>query len=115
MQDQLAIATGLGLNAKQLNSSTPREDANAIMALTATATANVQREVKKILGIPGCELFRSPSHRPNLHYSLRAKEAKGDGVLDDMARCILRSHPASPGIVYCYSRKETYTVAEGGG
>ena len=37
-----------------------------LMCLTATATFRVQRDVKEGLGIPGCELFRSPTFRSNL-------------------------------------------------
>ena len=40
----------------------------AILGLTATATNNVIQDVKKILGIPDCLLFRASFNRQNLYY-----------------------------------------------
>jgi len=49
-----------------------------IMVLTATATLTIQQDVRKILGMPGCEMFRSSSHRPNLQYQLGVGGARSD-------------------------------------
>lgn len=68
-----------------------------ILALTATATPHIQREIKKILCIEGCEVFRSPSHRPNLVYSVVPKPLGADEVLDDIAKFILKKHPSDSG------------------
>ena len=42
-----------------------------ILALTATATEQVCRDVTEILGITGAELFQSSVDRPNLFYEVR--------------------------------------------
>lgn len=41
-----------------------------ILALTATATEAVCKDVQTILGIDGCEVFRSSIDRPNLFYEV---------------------------------------------
>lgn len=42
-----------------------------ILGLTATATKNVIEDVKKILNIPSCVLFKASFNRPNLFYEVR--------------------------------------------
>ena len=42
-----------------------------ILGLTATATVNVLEDVKKILNIPACHLFKASFNRPNLYYEVR--------------------------------------------
>ena len=42
-----------------------------ILGLTATATKNVIEDVKKILNIPNCVLFKASFNRPNLFYEVR--------------------------------------------
>lgn len=41
-----------------------------VLALTATATDRVCQDLKEILRISACELFRSSVDRPNLFYSV---------------------------------------------
>ena len=41
-----------------------------ILGLTATATVNVLDDVKKILNIPSCHLFKASFNRPNLYYEV---------------------------------------------
>ena len=41
-----------------------------ILGLTATATSNVLQDVKQILGIRGCLLFRASFNRKNLFYEV---------------------------------------------
>ena len=41
-----------------------------ILGLTATATVNVLDDVKKILNIPLCHLFKASFNRPNLYYEV---------------------------------------------
>ena len=43
----------------------------AILGLTATATSSVLQDVKKILGIEGCLVFRASFNRTNLFYEVR--------------------------------------------
>lgn len=44
-----------------------------ILGLTATATKNVIEDVKKILNIPVCTLFKASFNRPNLFYEVNTK------------------------------------------
>lgn len=46
-----------------------------ILALTATATERVCRDVQEILRIEGCETFRSSMNRANLFYEVRGLPA----------------------------------------
>lgn len=41
-----------------------------ILGLTATATTKVLEDVKKILNIPHCYLFKASFNRPNLFYEV---------------------------------------------
>lgn len=45
-----------------------------ILGLTATATKNVIEDVKKILNIPVCTLFKASFNRPNLFYEVNTKK-----------------------------------------
>jgi superfamily II DNA helicase RecQ len=83
-----------------------------IIALTATATQDVVDDVKKILHIERCELFKSPFNRPNLNYSVVAKSERGEAVLKQIATLILESYRGEAGIVYCFSKKECAAVAK---
>ena len=41
-----------------------------ILGLTATATASVITDVKKMLSIPSCLVLRASFNRPNLYYQV---------------------------------------------
>ena len=41
-----------------------------MLGLTATATTHVLDDVKKILNIQDCQLFRASFNRPNLYYEV---------------------------------------------
>jgi len=84
-----------------------------LLALTATATADVEKDVLQMLRIPRAQVFRSSVARHNLHLSVRPKSSvKADGVLQ-VAEFIREMSPSGrePGIVYCLSRKEVESVA----
>ncbi len=83
-----------------------------IIALTATATQDVVNDVKKILRIERCVLFKSPFNRPNLNYSVVAKSERGEAVLKQIAALIHESYRGEAGIVYCFSKKECAAVAK---
>lgn len=82
-----------------------------VMALTATATANVKVDVIHNLGIDGCETFNQSFNRPNLTYEVRTK-GKREDILDNIANIITSKYKGQSGIVYCLSRKKCVTVAE---
>lgn len=81
-----------------------------VLAVTATASDRVRKDVCEILRIRhNYSLFRSTFQRPNLTYSVTPKVSK-DGIAE-MAAWIKSNHPHGAGIVYTYSRKDADTVA----
>ena len=86
------------------------------MALTATATPRVERDVVQALAIRECLRFRSSFNRPNLHYEVRKKPSKNAAALEELADLIAKRF-VSPGgklqcgIVYALSRNECERVA----
>jgi superfamily II DNA helicase RecQ len=63
------------------------------LACTATATARVATDVKKILNIPHAISFRSSFNRPNLVYDVRLKTGadknEETGVANDIAEWLV--------------------------
>ncbi len=110
-----------------------------ILACTATATARVTKDVKRILQIPHAHEFRASFNRPNLHYSVRMKPGTGAGrgdcdeaVIQDMYDWLIAhkmigssasggssgggsggvdNKTQKSGIIYCIARKECESVA----
>ena len=88
-----------------------------IMALTATASPKVQRDVESILRIPKAISFTSSVNRPNLYYSVIPKKNTSAGVYEQILEFIkeiqegLLTSENPIGIIYCFSRKETEEVA----
>ncbi|RDW67697.1 hypothetical protein BP6252_09093 [Coleophoma cylindrospora] len=78
-----------------------------IMALTATATKNVQADVTANLGIEGAKVYAQSFNRPNLNYEVRAKKEIGTSkeILADMCKIIKEKHKNQTGIIYTLSRK----------
>ena len=79
-----------------------------IIALTATATQKVREDIKKILGIPNANEFRSSFNRPNLYYEVRRKN---DDIDKEIIKFI-KANPGKSGIIYCLSRKKVEELAE---
>ena len=52
-----------------------------IIGLTATAGSSVVTDVKKILGISDCLLFRASFNRTNLFYEVRSKTLPTDLIV----------------------------------
>lgn len=92
------------LNILELRSLVPNVP---IMALTATATPDVVREVQYILGFGrDARFFQKSFYRDNLSYSIRYTEQK-----EEMLGYILERVPGSV-IVYCRSRERCRELAE---
>ena len=79
-----------------------------IIALTATATVKVQKDIMKNLDIMDAKVFKSSFDRPNLYYEVRPKTKD---VVKDIIKYI-KSNPGKSGIVYCLSRKKVEELAE---
>jgi ATP-dependent DNA helicase RecQ len=82
-----------------------------VLALTATATAEVTRDIIEQLAMQRPASFRGSFFRPNLHLHAYRKGEDGPGVRESITR-LVRSRPGQSGIVYCLSRKSTEQTAE---
>jgi len=80
-----------------------------IMALTATATPEVQQDVIHQLGLRDCVLLKQSFNRSNLSYYVRNKPQK---VIKAIVDYIKHEHPGQAGIVYCIGREKCEKVAK---
>ena len=92
----------------QIRSMVQRIGKAPIIALTATATPKVQKDIQKNLGMMEATVFKSSFNRPNLYYEVRPKTSEVD---KDLVRFI-RGMEGKSGIVYCLARKEVEDLAE---
>ncbi|GAA4445888.1 RecQ family ATP-dependent DNA helicase [Ravibacter arvi] len=76
-----------------------------VMAVTASATREVQADILEKLGIPQANVFRRTFARPNLSYSVFKTESKEAQLLK------LLSGVAGSAIVYVRTRKRTGLIA----
>jgi len=79
-----------------------------VIALTATATDKVRGDIKKNLGMPDADEFRSSFNRPNLYYEVRPKTKD----IDKEIIKFIKQNPNKSGIIYCLSRKKVEELAE---
>ena len=92
----------------QIRSMVQRIGKAPIIALTATATPKVQKDIQKNLGMLDATVFKSSFNRPNLYYEVRPKT---ENVDKDLVRFI-RGMEGKSGIVYCLARKEVEDLAQ---
>ena len=78
-----------------------------VQAFTATATPKVQRDIAIQLNLERPRKFVGVFDRPNLTYSIVAK----DGTVGRIVEAV-RRYPDEGVIVYCLSRKDTETIAK---
>ncbi len=78
-----------------------------IIALTATATAKVQHDIQKNLGILDARVFKASFNRPNLYYEVRPKIKPENQIIR-----FIKENPGKSGIIYCLSRKKVEELAE---
>lgn len=85
-----------------------REEAPGVpvLALTASATSIVQKDICEKLHFSSLNVFRQSFERPNLSYSVFPADAKVNRILD-----ILQKVPGSS-IIYCRSRRRTREISE---
>lgn len=77
-----------------------------VLALTASATTNVQDDICEKLHFKTKNIFRQSFERPNLSYSVFQVESKINKLIE-----ILKNVPGSA-IVYCKSRKRTKEISD---
>ena len=78
-----------------------------VIALTATATQQVRADILAQLGLQDPQTFISSFNRPNLAYSIVAKERDLSGLL-----ALLQKYRGESAIIYCGSRKATEEMAQ---
>lgn len=86
-----------------------------ILAVTATATTMVGKDICKVLGFTNNKPIKTSFDRPNLFLNVRKKSnrfnSKNPGMDTDIVP-IIREHMNESIIIYCISRKETVKIAE---
>jgi len=82
-----------------------------VLALTATATEEVTRDIVQQLAMQSPACYRGSFFRPNLHLHAYRKGEDGPGVRERILR-LVRSRSGQSGIIYCLSRKSTEQTAE---
>ena len=73
-----------------------------VLALTATATRRVARDILRQLGMRNPAGHKGSFFRPNLNIGCR-KKGKGETKREILA--LVREHDGDPGIIYCLSRR----------
>ncbi len=76
------------------------------IALTATATERVRREIVTNLGLNEPQIFIASFDRPNLNYTVRPKRNTFGALLN-----LLEKNRGESAIIYCFSRKDTESLA----
>lgn len=71
-----------------------------LIALTSTATPQVQNDIVNQLNMVSPKIYRASLNRKNLFYQIRPKKETYQHLLQ-----YLKNHPNDSGIIYCQSRK----------
>lgn len=77
-----------------------------VLALTASATPDVQKDIIDKLEFADHKIFRQSFERPNLSYSVFRVDSKINKIIE-----VLHKVPGC-GIIYCKSRKRTKEISE---
>jgi ATP-dependent DNA helicase RecQ len=78
-----------------------------LIALTATATAKVQHDIQKTLGMMNANVFKASFNRPNLYYEVKPKSKPESQIIK-----FIKENEGKSGIIYCLSRKKVEELAE---
>lgn len=81
-----------------------------VMALTATATPRVRRDILHQLRMKDPKWFMQSFNRPNLKYEVKLKKPKS--LMNEVVELIKQKFSRQSGIVYCLSRRECDEVAK---
>ena len=81
-----------------------------LLALTATATKRVQKDIVAQLGMKSPVRFQGSFFRPNLMLSAN-KKGEGDAVGKQILK-LVRARKGQAGIIYCFQRKTVEALAE---
>lgn len=78
-----------------------------IIALTATAIPDVQKDIIQALGLSSARIYRASFNRPNLFYYVRPKEDAYEQI-----SAYIAEHKQDSGIIYCQSRNSAESLAQ---
>ncbi|MAZ57920.1 MAG: ATP-dependent DNA helicase RecQ [Flavobacteriales bacterium] len=78
-----------------------------IIALTATATQKVKKDIVKNLGLENYNFFLSSFNRPNLYYEIKYNLDPDKEIVK-----FIKLNNKKSGIIYCLSRKKAEEVSE---
>ncbi|XP_078097302.1 recQ-like DNA helicase BLM isoform X2 [Mustelus asterias] len=95
---------------KRLNELRTKFPSIPMMALTATATPRVQKDILNQLKMLNPQVFTMSFNRHNLKYEVLPKKPKK--IAEDCTEWIQRNYPRDSGIIYCLSRYECDTVSK---
>ena len=83
-----------------------------IIGLTATSTAHVTEDVKKILNIQTAIVFKSALNRPNLFYEVRPKPDTHEGCIEYIEKLLKNEFKNQSGIIYTLTIKDTENLCK---
>ncbi len=83
-----------------------------LLALTATATPQVTRDIVQQLGMRGPKLFRGSFYRKNLRIATFQKGDSLGRTTREAIASLVQARQGESGIVYCLSRKSTEETAD---
>ena len=79
------------------------------IALTATATRQVQHDILEQLNLPEAEIFVYGFERPNLFFEVFDCRSKGDKI--DRIQALMNHYPGESLLIYCATRKQVEEVS----
>lgn len=83
-----------------------------LLALTATATPQVMKDIVQQLGMRAPKMFRGSFFRKNLRISSFQKGESLGRTTREAIASLVQARPGESGIVYCLSRKSTEETAD---
>lgn len=83
-----------------------------IMALTATATVAVKKDIINELNMPHCEVFQTSFNRPNLIYEVRPKGEKMETYEEILKFIRDRNYQNESGLIFCRATRETEDLSQ---
>ena len=92
---------------RKLKNTISKIGTKPIIALTATATEKVQKDIIKNLGIETNNTFISSFNRANLEYEIRENVNREKEIVR-----FIKDHPKKSGIIYCLERKKAEEISE---
>ncbi|KAJ8070197.1 hypothetical protein OCU04_000586 [Sclerotinia nivalis] len=99
---------------KSLHELRERYPGVPFIALTATATERVKKDVIHNLGMHNCDQLKQSFNRPNIYYEVRRKTGKGStaAMFSEITTMLSVDYKNQSGIIYCLSRDNCEEVAK---